>query len=1220
MSLSSLRHALTSAGLSHLMLAFCLLASACRQTPAPDKVPAPGPIGDPAAMETVIGQFDMGVAALEVSDPSDRAVKSFTRVTELAPEEPAGWANLAITHMGPSGNLEAARAAIDRALAIEPVAADVSFVAALVAEREGDAALALSALKQAVATDGGHLRARYRLFQALERAPESATEARVALEAIVAAAPDNRLGRLELARLLARAGDAAGAAAQLPPLWEGADRWSGRLVEQRAKVDAAVRIGDSAALVTAVTVLGNLLVEDPAFVNDAGRLRSPDNPANRPIRSFLALPETASEPAAPDRSLRFRAEPLDAPGARWASAAHLAGEGPPTVILGRADGIRLLAATAKDLAYPAGEPPLAPEGVLAADLDNDRRPDLLLAGARGLVLYRQLEDGAFQAMNDKTELGAAVLGAAYGGAWALDVDLDGDLDVALGVARGKPPVLRNNGDGGWTLTEPFDMDGLNRLLWADFDGDGDGDVVARDAAGRSLRMENHRSGRYEATRASSLTDVQDFAAVDLAAAADGGREDGVLDLALLRRSAAGAGVDSAYPFGGTAGTWLAGATLLAPDALSKVDAALGQLLTGGMDDPSTAALPVGRLLTGDMDNNGAVDLVLGGLPEAVVVLDATGLLLSRTAATVQAVVDLDQDGRLDMVGTDRGGRPLRLINEGGSKAYHFQRIRPRGLELPAAPSGGAQASAASGDQRINSFGLGGQISVRVGRLSQTRPIDGPVVHLGLGTKRSSDLVYIQWPNGVAQAEFDLPADGEAVALQRLKGSCPWLFADGGDGLRFVTDILWRSPLGLRINAVDTAGVVQTRDWVNLRGEQLRPIDGRYRLAITAELWETHFFDEVKLLAVDHPEAITPLVDERFAIPPPPLALQSLAGSEPIDAAVDQDGRDVAALVRELDGQYLDGFGVGAYQGIAPDHWVALDLTAAAARLRAAGRGADGLLLLAQGWIYPTDSSINVAIGQGRATAPEPLVLQVQGPDGSWRAAGDPIGFPAGKHKTMLIDLSGLDPAGGEAPGRIRLATNLEVYWDRLALAARAPEADLRLTELAPSRAELRYRGFSVTSHFGAAGRAPRSRPELPAYDRLVSLRPLWIDLGGFYTRFGDVRRLLAGTDDRYVILNAGDEIQLEFPVPSPPPAGWSRSFVFISDGWEKDGDFNTAYGGTVLPLPSHDRPEYADPVTKGPAAALEDDPVYRRFPADWRDYHTRYVPPQRRPNPLYTAP
>ena len=102
-----------------------------------------------------------------------------------------------------------------------------------------------------------------------------------------------------------------------------------------------------------------------------------------------------------------------------------------------------------------------------------------------------------------------------------------------------------------------------------------------------------------------------------------------------------------------------------------------------------------------------------------------------------------------------------------------------------------------------------------------------------------------------------------------------------------------------------------------------------------------------------------------------------------------------------------------------------------------------------------------------------------------------------------------------------------------------------------------------------------------------------------------MRELLAEVEDRYVIMNAGDELRLLFTAPSPPPEGWRRDFVLIMDGWVKDGDFNTAHSKTVGPLPSHDTPDY-DPDA---SPALEDDPVYQRHKDDWRKYHTRFVAP-----------
>jgi hypothetical protein len=80
---------------------------------------------------------------------------------------------------------------------------------------------------------------------------------------------------------------------------------------------------------------------------------------------------------------------------------------------------------------------------------------------------------------------------------------------------------------------------------------------------------------------------------------------------------------------------------------------------------------------------------------------------------------------------------------------------------------------------------------------------------------------------------------------------------------------------------------------------------------------------------------------------------------------------------------------------------------------------------------------------------------------------------------------------------------------------------------------------------------------------------------------------------------------LRFVAPPPPLAGWRRNFVLMGDGWVKDGDYNTTFSQTVLPLPAHNQPDYTRPP-----GHLEDDPVYRRHAQDWQRYHTRYITPQ----------
>jgi tetratricopeptide (TPR) repeat protein len=725
-------------------------------------------------------------------------------------------------------------------------------------------------------------------------------------------------------------------------------------------------------------------------------------------------------------------------------------------------------------------------------------------------------------------------------AWAADVEMDGDLDLVLGVRAGDPVVLRNNGDGTARRMTPFaGVSGARGFAWADLDRDADPDAALIDAAGTLQVFENRQAGSFSRVEVPGLGPLAALSIADLDA-------DGSFDIVALES---------------------AGSVKRVSDLRDVSPVADWQ----GMP---TAVPGAARVLTADLDNNGAVDVLATAGADSRIWLagESYGFqaLPQSPRADVLAIRDDNGDGVLDLVvaGAIFSGR--------ASAKYHWKTIQPR-----------AQQNA--GDQRINSFGIGGEIEARSGLLVQKQVITGPVVHIGLGTRQVIDVVRILWPNGVPQAEFGEEVDDELVAEQRLKGSCPWVFAWDGTRMSFVTDFLWRSPLGLRINAQDTAGVVQTEDWVKIGGGQLVPKDGSYDVRITAELWETHYFDHVSLMVVDHPEDTDVWVDERFsAASPPALNVYAFRGLKPVDGAWDDSGRNVTSLVETFDGQYLDTFERGRYQGIARYHAVEFVVDELADPARQ-------LSLVARGWIYPTDSSINVAVGQGTETAPSGLALDAMDAQGQWYEIRPDIGFPAGKNKTILVSLAGL--AGAR---RLRLRTNLEIYWDQLAVATPAG-AEPRTTRLAASRADLRFRGFSQTV-------SPRGKtPETPLYNIVESRSQRWRDLTGYHTRFGDVRELLQGVDDRYVIMNAGDEMQLLFPEQPAPAAGWRRDFVLIGDGWEKDGDYNTGHSQTVLPLPSHDTPAYGSADT---TLELEDDPVYRRHRGDWERFHTRYVTPR----------
>jgi hypothetical protein len=611
-----------------------------------------------------------------------------------------------------------------------------------------------------------------------------------------------------------------------------------------------------------------------------------------------------------------------------------------------------------------------------------------------------------------------------------------------------------------------------------------------------------------------------------------------------------------------------------------------------------------RLRVADLDNNGAVDLLLTGASSdaghhafgaLIWLADENNKFVllehpfgqAAAPALVSDAADLGGNGRIDLLGLAADGQPLQAINH-GSKNYHWQVVRPH-------------AKQAVGDQRINPFGVGGEIEIRSGMLVQKQPITGPQVHFGLGNQSSTDVVRVVWPNGTVRAEFGVAADTEVVTEQRLKASCPFLFAYNGKSMEFIKDAVpWGSAIGLRINTIGTARVETTGEWYKIQRDQLVPHDGYYDLRITAELWEVYYYDYLALMTVDHPVGTEIFVDERFSIPPPKLGVTTVATPHKIAHAIDDDGKDVTAIVDTLDGKALDDFGRGQYQGITRDHYLEVDLGDDAPK-------SGPLYLIGQGSIHDTESSLNVAITQGHRWRAQGMSIEVPDGHGGWVTAQSNLGFPAGRKKTVLFNLTDVFRPG--TPRRVRIRTNLEIYWDCIEWAQGMPDAPLKTARLEPNYADLHYRGYSSIS------RPDSGAPEVPDYNNVVSTKQRWRDLIGYYTRYGDVRELLTQIDDRYVIVNSGDEMSLHFPEQPAPPTGWVRDYVVIGDGWIKDGDFNSTFSKTVQPLPYHAKQEY---FTR--PGRLEDEWVYRQHPEDWQNYHTRYMTPEVFQNALRSDP
>jgi hypothetical protein len=139
---------------------------------------------------------------------------------------------------------------------------------------------------------------------------------------------------------------------------------------------------------------------------------------------------------------------------------------------------------------------------------------------------------------------------------------------------------------------------------------------------------------------------------------------------------------------------------------------------------------------------------------------------------------------------------------------------------------------------------------------------------------------------------------------------------------------------------------------------------------------------------------------------------------------------------------------------------------------------------------------------------------------------------------------------------------LQIYWDSILVDRTPQNQQVRLSEVPLQSANLDFHGYPRQTEAQPPGVVKYNYEQVSAtgpYARAV----------GAYTRYGNVLPLLAKLDDRLAVFGSGEEVALEFDPAklSPLPAGWTRDYFFLANGYEKDMDFYAADGSTVAPLP-----------------------------------------------------
>ena len=914
---------------SAVSLTIALLCSGCnRHTGLPEP-------GSPKYRE-LCSAFYLGVAALQ-SGEDVNARNGLTQATEIAPGEPASWVDLGLLQARQQ-EFDAAYQTFERARGLAPDNSRIEGLLGLVEAKRGKIAEAVAHYQKAVSLDSSNLRALDSWATETERqqTATSDADAQKLLERILRVRPGNEAVLLDIAHLAAKRNDAPLLKNAVATLGRNTANWPEPARQQLTGLEQAAAAADFRTAGIQVQFLRNTLVRVASYRRSLDEVKAPATSIGEPFLKFLKLPSPTSEPASRDMQLHFDEQALStvtAGNIAWIGCLPLDGEGNSRVVWADATAVHVEGGATLPLPLPlpgargqSSRMALGRNAILGADLNYDFKTDLVFATPGGLRIYRQETPQRFVDVTAKTKLPAEIVNGAYTGAWAFDYDLDGDLDVVLGVPHGEPIVLRNNGDGTFAAVQPFKgIDGMTGFTFGDIHGDGVPDVALIDSHGNLQVFKNDRQGFYR--RSNVPPQLGDH---NLAIAAGDVNGDGLIDFVLLRSD-------------------------FSIVRLSGQDSGTGwDFAKIGSARPANGSGPASLLLA-DLDNNGSLDIVAGG---QIFLGDGKAFapLAGKLSSDCWAVADLNGDGRLDGIGLSAGRTAVQFTSR-GAKNYNWQVIRTR-------------AATATGDQRINPFGIGGEIEIRSDLLTQKQIITSPVLHFGLGEHTGVAFARIVWPNGLIQTEFNLKSDQSVLAQQRLKGSCPFLFAWDGHAMRFLKDVAPMSaPLGAHLSATSLEPIQQTEQWFKIDGDQLKPRDGYYDLRLTDEYWETYYIDYYSLLAIDHLQGSQIYVDERVADPPAPLRVYVTGEPKSFASAKDDGGRDVREAVRKVDANYLNTFGVGQYQGLTSDHWVELELPEDAPRT-------GPLYLIGEGFLHPWDDTITMARSQGSGPTPQDLSIEV----------------------------------------------------------------------------------------------------------------------------------------------------------------------------------------------------------------------------------------------------
>ena len=721
-----------------------------------------------ATYDQILSYRNIGLAKIEDELFSD-AVKAFTELTKLAPQEAAGYANLGWSYLQSPGKLDSAEIMLLRATELSPENSDIQYLIAKMYELTGRTNKSREVLVDLLSTNSKHILSLYQLSEYNKRSSDNndKKEAQKLLKNILQIIPGNIAAHLKFIELSIKNGDTEDALLSIQSVNQILPSLPDEAIPLSNNALQYLRNNNLQQALVQALMFHNLLKSTTYYKSGVEELRGNSGPiSGKPLYRFTNLKP-------PDMTIKEKAlisikfvditENIGLGNISQVSTFDIAdydGDGAQDMFISQWKGNNNN--TKHSILYNqngALEAVNDNSGIkhngrdiksVTADYDNDGFLDLLIINNEESKLYKNDGRGKF---NDMTNASGLSLPVNTMKAGFFDYDLEGDLDLFV-VTSKKNQLYRNNGDGNFTnVSKKSTMSETSNpsvdIAFGDFDDDGDGDIFIVNMNGLNRYYNNRRQGYFN--NITNMTGL-DFAGSPSSVEIADYNNDGLLDLFL-------------------------------PDLAGVKHTIYKNNNNGGFEIDNQALYQIDELngFAGieskffDVDNDGFLDLLIAGSPTSKDKYSSGLLLLHNNGeggfSNISSILpintgliekikieDIDNDGDQDIILlNDRGD--IQVYRNDGGNINNYLKVRLAGLR--------------TGSSKNNYFGFGSKLEIKSDGLYQMRSVNKPITHFGLGNKDEADIVRVVWSNGVPQNQYSAKKNQTIVETQVLKGSSPY---------------------------------------------------------------------------------------------------------------------------------------------------------------------------------------------------------------------------------------------------------------------------------------------------------------------------------------------------------------------------------------------------------------------------------------------------------------